>query len=98
MLFKDLHTRTLELQETNKKLEVSSSYSPGHNSALCGAYIPPFSIVQKELVERITVQAELEHAMELAKAAAVSKNQFLANMSHEVHEWFRFTHTRTFRG
>jgi signal transduction histidine kinase len=39
---------------------------------------------QKELVERITVQAELEHAMELAKAAAVSKNQFLANMSHEV--------------
>jgi rubrerythrin len=35
-------------------------------------------------VERITVQAELEHAMELAKAAAVSKNQFLANMSHEV--------------
>lgn len=98
MLFKDLHTRTLELQETNKKLEVSSSYSPGHNSALCGAYIPPFSIVQKELVERITVQAELEHAMELAKAAAVSKNQFLANMSHEVHAWFRFTHTRTFRG
>jgi len=37
-----------------------------------------------ELIERKKVQEELERAMELAKAAVVSKNQFLANMSHEI--------------
>ena len=40
--------------------------------------------LEGELVERRKIQEELEKAMELAKAAAVSKNQFLANMSHEV--------------
>ncbi len=40
--------------------------------------------LQNELKERIKMQVELENAMELAKAAAISKNQFLANMSHEV--------------
>lgn len=40
--------------------------------------------LEDELMERRKIQEELEKAMELAKAAAVSKNQFLANMSHEV--------------
>jgi signal transduction histidine kinase len=40
--------------------------------------------LEDELAERRKIQEELEKAMELAKAAAVSKNQFLANMSHEV--------------
>ncbi len=41
--------------------------------------------LEDELAERRKIQEELEKAMELAKAAAISKNQFLANMSHEVH-------------
>jgi signal transduction histidine kinase len=40
--------------------------------------------LEDELAERRKIQEELERAMELAKAAAISKNQFLANMSHEV--------------
>jgi phosphoglycerate-specific signal transduction histidine kinase len=44
--------------------------------------------LEDELAERRKIQEELEKAMELAKAAAISKNQFLANMSHEVHSLF----------
>jgi phosphoglycerate-specific signal transduction histidine kinase len=44
--------------------------------------------LEDELAERRKIQEELEKAMELAKAAAISKNQFLANMSHEVHSYY----------
>jgi signal transduction histidine kinase/FixJ family two-component response regulator len=40
--------------------------------------------LEEELAERRKVQAELEKAMELAKAAAIAKDQFLASVSHEI--------------
>jgi signal transduction histidine kinase len=40
--------------------------------------------LEEELAERKKIQAELEKAMELAKAAAVAKDQFLASVSHEI--------------
>ncbi len=39
---------------------------------------------QEELCNSLKVQGELKSALELARTAAISKNQFLANMSHEV--------------
>jgi signal transduction histidine kinase len=40
--------------------------------------------LEEELAERRKIQAELEKAMELAKAAAIAKDQFLASVSHEI--------------
>jgi signal transduction histidine kinase len=40
--------------------------------------------LEAELAERKKIQAELEKAMELAKIAALAKDQFLASVSHEI--------------
>lgn len=72
-----LYQANLELRELAARLEV-------HVEERTVALLAANAKLQKEIIERKRIEAELEHARDQAIQASRLKSEFLATMSHEI--------------